>query len=80
MSGESVLRNKTNLKWKKMLMELGKDSPVYSILGVDPNTDAKTFADRISQRYSLRSTPMRRAQTHFLWTDFCLLHPSAAGH
>ena len=43
MSDESVLRNEADLKWEKMLPELGKDSPVYAILRVDPNTDATTL-------------------------------------
>ena len=43
MGNESVLRNKRDLKWEKMLPELGNDSPVYSILRVDPLTDAMTL-------------------------------------
>jgi hypothetical protein len=53
MSEESVLKNQPDLKWEKMLPELRKDSPVYSILRVDPQTDATTFIiDRISHRDS----------------------------
>jgi hypothetical protein len=31
MSAKSVLRNVPDLKWEKMLPELGKHSPLYSI-------------------------------------------------
>lgn len=28
---ETVMKNKENLKWEKMLPDLGKDSPVYAV-------------------------------------------------
>jgi hypothetical protein len=42
-SGQATLRNKPDQKWEMMLPELGKDSPLYTILRVDPVTDATTL-------------------------------------
>ena len=40
MTDETILKNKRDQKWEKMLPELGKDSPLFTILRVDPQTNA----------------------------------------
>jgi len=40
---EIVLKNWTDMKWEKMLPELGASSPVYSILRIDPVSKSTTL-------------------------------------
>jgi hypothetical protein len=40
---ESVLKNQPDHKWEMMLPELGKDSPLFTLLRVDPQTNATTL-------------------------------------
>jgi hypothetical protein len=40
---EAILKNRPDQKWEKMLPDLGKDSPVFTILRVDPQTIATTL-------------------------------------
>jgi hypothetical protein len=82
MNDQYILRNSPDLEWEKMLPELGKDSPVYSILRVDPQTEATTLfiefptaipADQPrtgdGQGFELFS---RKSRAHALAADFIL--------
>jgi quercetin dioxygenase-like cupin family protein len=66
MSDESVLRNQPDLKWEKMLPELGKDSPVYSILRFDPKTDATTLLIEFPTAIHIPKHTHEKSETHFL--------------
>jgi quercetin dioxygenase-like cupin family protein len=66
MSDESVLRNLPDLKWEKMLPELGKHSPVYSILRADPNTDATTLVITFPTAIHIPKHTHEKSETHFL--------------
>ena len=39
---EIVLKNQHDMTWERMLPELGADSPIYTILRIDPSTKAYT--------------------------------------
>jgi len=66
MTDESVLRNEPDLKWEKMVPELGKDSPVYSILRVDPHTDATTLFIEFPTAIHIPRHTHEKSETHFL--------------
>jgi quercetin dioxygenase-like cupin family protein len=66
MSDESILRNQPDLKWEKMLPELGTDSPVYSILRLDPKTDATTLLIEFPTAIHIPKHTHEKSETHFL--------------
>ena len=66
MSEECVFRNKQDLKWEKMLPEFGKDSPVYAILRVDPNTEATTLLIEFPTSIHSPKHTHEKSETHFL--------------
>lgn len=45
MQDQIVLKNVKDMVWEKMLPDLGDDSPIYSILRVDPITNATTLKE-----------------------------------
>jgi hypothetical protein len=59
---ETILKNVGDMKWEHMLPELGKDSPRYTILRVDPKTNATTLMIEFPTAMHVRSTPVRRAR------------------
>lgn len=66
MNEESILRNQPDLKWDRMLPELGDDSPVYSILRVDPQTDATTLLIAFPTAIHIPKHTHEKSETHFL--------------
>jgi hypothetical protein len=66
MSDESVLRNKPDLRWQRMLPELGEDSPLYSILRVDPNADATTLLIEFPTAIHIPKHSHENSETRFL--------------
>jgi hypothetical protein len=67
-SDEIILKNKEDLKWEKMLPDLGEDSPRFAILRIDPKTGKKIVSHRldIHQRRVLHIA--RRCFVSFLIT------------
>jgi quercetin dioxygenase-like cupin family protein len=66
MNDQHIFRNNPDLKWEKMLPELGKDSPVHSILRVDPNTDATTLFIEFPTAIHIPKHTHEKSETHFL--------------
>jgi len=79
MSNESVLRNKPDLKWEKMLPELGKDSPEYTILRVDPNTDATTLLLEFPTAIHIPKHTHEKSESHFLLAGSHLFENNVTG-
>jgi quercetin dioxygenase-like cupin family protein len=79
MSDESVLRNKPDLKWEKMLPELGADSPVYSILRADPNTEATTLLIEFPTAIHIPKHTHEKSETHFLLEGSHLFENNVTG-
>jgi quercetin dioxygenase-like cupin family protein len=79
MSDKSILRNRPNLKWEKMLPELGKDSPVYSILRVGPNTEATTLLIEFPTAIHIPKHTHEKSETHFLLEGSHLFENNATG-
>ena len=40
VTDETILKNRPDQNWEMMLPDLGKDSPVFTVLRVDPRTSA----------------------------------------
>jgi quercetin dioxygenase-like cupin family protein len=79
MGHESVLRNKPDMKWEKMLPELGEASPVYSILRVDSNTDATTLLIEFPTAIHIPKHTHEKSETHFLLEGLHLFENNATG-
>jgi len=62
----AILRNKERLKWVQMLPELGKDSPVYSILRIDPQTDETTIVIEFPTAIHIPKHTHQKSETHIL--------------
>jgi quercetin dioxygenase-like cupin family protein len=79
MSDESVLRNKPDLRWERMLPELGQDSPLYSVLRVDPNTDATTLLIEFPTAIHIPKHTHEKSETHFLLEGSHLFENNVTG-
>jgi quercetin dioxygenase-like cupin family protein len=79
MSDESALRNKPDLRWERMLPELGEDSPRYSILRVDPNTDATTLLIEFPTAIHIPKHTHEKNETHFLLEGSHLFENNVTG-
>jgi quercetin dioxygenase-like cupin family protein len=66
MTNAALLKNQTNLKWEKMLPDLGNDSPVYAILRIDPETDATTLLIEFPSAIHIPRHTHEKSETHFL--------------
>jgi quercetin dioxygenase-like cupin family protein len=66
MNDQYILRDSPDLEWEKMLPELGKDSPVYSILRLDPQTDATTLVIEFPTAIHIPKHTHEKSETHFL--------------
>jgi hypothetical protein len=62
----AILRNKPDQKWEMMLPELGKDSPVYTILRVDPVTDATTLMIDFPTALHIPKHTHEKSETHII--------------
>ena len=63
---EIVLNNHADLKWEKMLPELGEDSPLFSILRVDPNTKATTLMIEFPKAIYIPKHTHKKSETHII--------------
>jgi quercetin dioxygenase-like cupin family protein len=66
MTNTALLANQQNLKWEKMLPDLGQDSPLYSILRIDPTTDATTLLIKFPTTIHIPNHTHEKSETHFL--------------
>ena len=66
MTDEAILKNKPDHQWEKMLPELGKDSPLFTILRVDPQTDATTLMIDFPTALHIPKHTHEKSETHFI--------------
>ena len=62
----AVFKNEGNLKWEQMLPDLGKDSPVYAVLRVDPLTNETTIVIEFPTAMHIPKHTHRKSETHIL--------------
>lgn len=62
----TILRNKPDQKWEMMLPELGKDSPLYTILRGDPVTDATTLMIDFPTAIHIPKHTHEKSETHII--------------
>jgi quercetin dioxygenase-like cupin family protein len=65
-ASEVILRNKGDMKWELMLPDLGKESPRFTILRVDPETDATTLMIEFPTAIHIPRHTHAKSETHFL--------------
>jgi quercetin dioxygenase-like cupin family protein len=65
-ANETKLKNAGDMKWELMLPELGKDSPRYTILRVDPKTTATTLMIEFPAAMHIPKHTHEKSETHFL--------------
>lgn len=63
---EIVLKNREDLKWEKMLPDLGEDSPLFSILRVDPKTKATTLIVEFPKAIYIPKHTHKKSETHII--------------
>src|SRR5215813_12855327 len=63
---EAILRNKSDQKWEMMLPELGKDSPLYTILRADTGTNATTLMIDFPTALHIPKHTHEKSETHIL--------------
>src|SRR5271170_4049030 len=63
---EIVAKNKEDLIWEKMLPELGKDSPVFAVLRVDPATGATTLMIDFPSALHIPKHTHEKSETHII--------------
>jgi quercetin dioxygenase-like cupin family protein len=63
---EIVAKNKEDLIWEKMLPELGKDSPVFAVLRVDPDTNATTIMIDFPSALHIPKHTHEKSETHII--------------
>jgi quercetin dioxygenase-like cupin family protein len=60
------MKNRENLKWEKMLPDLGKDSPVYAVLRVDPKTNEMTIVIEFPTAIHIPKHTHEKSETHLI--------------
>src|SRR5262245_15277814 len=76
---EIVFKNKANLKWEKMLPELGEDSPLFAILRVDPNTEATTLMIEFPSALTIPKHTHEKSETHIILGGSHIFEDNASG-
>jgi mannose-6-phosphate isomerase-like protein (cupin superfamily) len=79
MTDEIVLKNKADMKWEKMLPELGEDSPVYAILRIDPKTDATTLIIEFPKALHIPKHTHEKSETHIILGGAHIFEDTASG-
>ncbi|MCX6125061.1 MAG: AraC family ligand binding domain-containing protein [Proteobacteria bacterium] len=64
--GGIVLKNTADLKWDKMLPELGDDSPLFAILRVDPKTKATSLMIEFPKSIYIPKHTHKKSETHII--------------
>ena len=62
----TVLKNKEDQLWEQMLPDLGKDSPVFAVLRVDPQTNATTILIKFPAAIHIPKHTHQKSETHIL--------------
>ena len=76
---ESILKNQPDYKWEMMLPELGKDSPIFTLLRVDPQTNATTLIIEFPTALHIPKHTHEKSETHFLLCGSHLFDNSDTG-
>ena len=66
VADEIVFKNRAGMTWEKMLTELGADSPVYSILRVDPVSKATTLMIEFPAAMHIPKHTHQKSETHII--------------
>ena len=61
-----ILKNQSDLKWEKMLPDLGDDSPRFAILRVDPKTKATTLMIEFPKAIYIPKHTHKKSETHVI--------------
>ena len=75
----AILRNKPDQKWEMMLPELGRDSPLYTILRVDPVTEATTLMIDFPTALHIPKHTHEKSETHIILRGSHLFENSDTG-
>ncbi len=66
-AGEAIVfKNQADLKWEKMLPDLGEDSPRFAILRVDPKAKATTLTVEFPKAIYIPKHTHEKSETHFI--------------
>jgi quercetin dioxygenase-like cupin family protein len=76
---ETIMKNKETLKWEKMLPDLGKDSPVYAVLRVDPKTNETTIVIEFPTAIHIPKHTHEKSETHIILRGSHLFENSDTG-
>jgi quercetin dioxygenase-like cupin family protein len=76
---EAVMKNTENLKWEKMLPDLGKDSPVYAVLRIDSMTNETTIVIEFPAAIHIPKHTHEKGETHFILRGSHLFENSDSG-
>jgi quercetin dioxygenase-like cupin family protein len=76
---ETILRNSPDQKWELMLPELGKDSPRYTILRIDPATNATTLMIDFPSALHIPRHTHEKSETHIILRGSHLFENSDTG-
>jgi quercetin dioxygenase-like cupin family protein len=63
---EVVMKNRGDMRWEKMLPELGTDSPLYAILRVDPVSKATTLMIKFPVAIHIPRHTHEKSETHII--------------
>ena len=61
-----IVKNQSDMKWEKMLPDLGDDSPRFAILRVDPKTKATTLTIEFPKAIYIPKHTHKKSETHII--------------
>jgi len=76
---EIVLKNKEDLRWERMLPDLGEDSPVFAILRVDSKTNSTTLMIEFPKALHIPKHTHEKSETHIILGGSHLFEDNASG-
>lgn len=76
---EIVFKNQADLKWEKMLPDLGADSPLFAILRVDPVSSATTLMIQFPTALHIPKHTHEKSETHIILGGSHLFEDTATG-
>ena len=66
MTDEAILKNRPDQSWEMMLPDLGKDSPIFTVLRVDPRTGATTLMIDFPSALYIPKHTHEKSETHVI--------------
>lgn len=75
----TLLKNTEDLLWEQMLPDLGKDSPVYAVLRIDPQTDETILVIEFPAGIHIPRHTHRKSETHILLSGSHLFQNNDTG-